>query len=103
MCRRFRLPTPTRQRKRRDSSGRWRYLDADFDEFNLVAEVDGQHHTEVLTWWSDMERQNDIVVHDDKAVLRFAGFALRRHPDRVAHVLRTFFTLRAKRARQLPS
>jgi hypothetical protein len=103
MCRRFRLPIPTRQRKRQDSSGKWRYLDADFDDFNLVAEIDGQHHTEVLNWWLDMERQNDIVVHDDKAVLRFAGFALRRHPERVAHVLLTFFTLRSKRAWQLPS
>jgi hypothetical protein len=29
LCRRFHLPRPRRQRRRRDSSGRWRYLDCE--------------------------------------------------------------------------
>ena len=32
MCQTFGLPKPTRQRRRKDASGRWRYLDVDFDE-----------------------------------------------------------------------
>ena len=91
MCRRFNLPTPTRQRRRKDAAGRWRYLDVDFDDYRLVAEIDGQQHMEALAWWEDMERNNDVVVEDGKTLLRFAGFALRRQPNRVAGVLRKFF------------
>ena len=93
----FGLPTPTRQRPRRDISGRWRYLDADFDEYQLVVEIDGQQHMEVSAWWEDMMRQNEIVVDDRKEVLRFAGFALRHQPDRIADVLRRFFDTRTPR------
>ncbi len=91
MCRQFNLPTPTRQHKRKDAAGRWRYLDVDFDDYQLVAEIDGQQHMEALAWWEDMERNNDVVVEDGKTLLRFAGFALRRQPHGVAGVLRKFF------------
>lgn len=91
MCRRFGLPLPSRQVRRRDASGRLRYLDAEFDEFQLVAEIDGQQHMEALAWWEDMERNNHLVVDAGKTLLRFAGFALRRQSDRVAGVLRTYF------------
>lgn len=91
MCRQFNLPTPTRQRRRKDAAGRWRYLDVDFDDYQLVAEIDGQQHMEALAWWEDMERNNDVVVEDGKTLLRFAGFALRRQPHGVAGVLRKFF------------
>jgi very-short-patch-repair endonuclease len=101
MCRRFNLPTPTRQRRRKDAEGRWRYLDVDFDGYQLVAEVDGQQHMEALAWWEDMERNNDVVVEDGKTLLRFAGFALRRQPDRVAGVLRRFFDRDPTAVRQL--
>ena len=91
MCRRFKLPTPTRQRRRKDATGRWRYLDVDFDEYDLSVEIDGQQHMEALAWWEDMMRNNDLVVDDGKWLLRFAGFALRRQTDRVAEVLQRFF------------
>ncbi len=91
LCRRYQLPTPDRQRRRRDATGRWRYLDAEFDEVCLVVEIDGQQHTEVLACWEDMMRDNDLVARDGKWVMRIAGFALRREPDRVADVLGTFF------------
>ena len=94
LCRRFGLPTPTRQVRRRDASGRWRYLDVEFDEYRLVVEIDGQQHMEVLSWWEDMARNNDLVVDDGKWLLRFAGFALRRQPERVAAVLLKFFATR---------
>ena len=96
LCRDFRLPTPTRQRRRRDASGRWRYLDVEFDEYRLVVEIDGQQHMEVLAWWEDMARNNEIVVHEQKTLVRFAGFALRHQRERVAEVLLTFFATRER-------
>lgn len=94
LCRDFDLPTPTRQRRRRDASGRWRYLDVEFDEYHLVVEIDGQQHMEALAWWEDMARNNEIVVEEGKTLLRFAGFALRHQRDEVARVLLTFFAAR---------
>ena len=94
MCRRHGLPTPTRQRRRKDASGRWRYLDVDFDDYQLVVEVDGQQHMEALPWWEDMMRNNELVVDDHKTLLRFAGFALRHQSELVAAVLRRFFGTR---------
>ena len=68
----------TRRRHVNGGARRWRYLDVDFDEYQLVVEVDGQQHMEALTWWEDMMRNNELVVDDRRRVLlRFAGFALR--------------------------
>lgn len=91
LCREHGLPSPSRQVHRRDASGCLRYLDAEFDEYGLVVEIDGQQHMEVLAWWEDMNRNNEIVVDDGKSLLRFAGFALRHQADRVADVLHRFF------------
>lgn len=62
LCRAHGLPTPTRQRRRKDATGRWRYLDVDFDEYHLVAEIDGQQHMEALPWREDMMRNNELVA-----------------------------------------
>jgi very-short-patch-repair endonuclease len=91
MCREYGLPTPTRQRRRKDAAGRWRYLDVDFDGHRLVVEIDGQQHMEALSWWEDMMRDNELIVDEQKTVLRFAGFALRHQRHRVAAVLQRFF------------
>lgn len=91
LCRQSALPSPTRQRRRKDAAGRWRYFDADFDEHDLTVEVDGQHHMEALSWWEDMMRTNDLVADEGRRVMRFAGFALRRQPERVAQVLMRYF------------
>lgn len=98
MCRRYGLPTPTRQRRRKDASGRSRYLDVDFDEYQLVVEVDGQQHMEAIPWWEDMMRNNELVVDEQKTLLRFAGFALRHQRERVAEVLQRFFVSRTPTA-----
>jgi very-short-patch-repair endonuclease len=95
MCRAYCLPTPTRQRRRKDASGRWRYLDVDFDQYGLVVEIDGQQHMDPLPWWEDMMRNNELVVDEQKVLLRFAGFALRHQSEQVAAVLRRFFDTRA--------
>lgn len=90
LCRRSGLPQPSRQRKRRDAAGRWRYLDAEFDEFDLVVELDGQQHMEPLAWWEDMDRNNSVVIEDGKWLLRFPGFVLRRQGDHLVRQLRAF-------------
>ena len=101
LCREFGLPIPSRQRRRRDASGRWRYLDVEFDEYRLVVEIDGAQHMEPLAWWEDMTRNNELVVFENKALLRFAGFALRHQREQVANVLTHFFATHAGRV-QVP-
>ncbi len=53
LCRRGRLPLPTRQLRHRDATGRLRYLDACFDDWKLVVEIDGAHHADVGQMWED--------------------------------------------------
>jgi len=91
LCRRYALPTPSRQRRRKDAAGRWRYLDTDFDVHHLTVEIDGQQHMEALSWWEDMSRTNELVADEDRRVMRFAGFALRRQPEQVSQVLLRYF------------
>jgi len=87
LCRRGRLPTPTRQSAMTDASGRRRYRDAYFDEFRVHVEIDGGQHTEAREWWADMRRQNAMSVNGDR-VLRFPAWALRHDPDRVIEQVR---------------
>ena len=80
LCRRYRLPLPSRQVRRADSAGRARFTDAEFDDYGVVAEVDGAQHMEIATWWDDLDRQNDLVIDHGRTVIRFVGLALRmRH------------------------
>jgi hypothetical protein len=87
LCRRGRLPTPTRQSVVLDSAGRRRYRDAHFEPWRVHVEVDGGHHMDVAHWWADMRRQNDLGTSGDR-VLRFPSWALRQHPDQVLGQLR---------------
>lgn len=87
LCRRYRLPPPQTQRRRRDAAGRVRYLDAYWPRWQLLVEVDGAHHLEVGQWEADMRRQNDIWVRGDR-ILRFSGFQARRRPAEVAEQIR---------------
>jgi very-short-patch-repair endonuclease len=82
LCRRGRLPTPTRQAVRTDSSGKRRYLDAYFEEWGVQVEIDGGQHTEVSHWWADMRRQNDLWIAGTR-VLRFPAWAIRNRRDDV--------------------
>lgn len=95
LCQRYDLPRPTRQVRRTDSTGRTRFTDAEFDDYDVVAEVDGAQHMEVSTWWDDLDRQNDLVIDDGKTVIRFVGLALKARSGRV--VTRLHDCLRAKR------
>jgi hypothetical protein len=87
LCRRFGLPAPKHQERRRDASGRVRYLDAYWPQWHLHVEVDGAHHMEVAHWEADMRRQNDIWVAGDR-ILRFSAFQTRHRPAEVAEQIR---------------
>jgi very-short-patch-repair endonuclease len=87
LCRRYRLPMPTRQLRRTDASGRRRYLDAYFEEWRLHVEIDGSQHMDVRSWWADMRRQNELWIPGDR-VLRFPSWAVRQRPAEVAEQVR---------------
>ena len=87
LCRRYRLPPPDLQEKRRDTGGRTRYIDAYWREWRVQAEVDGAHHMDALQWAEDMLRQNQIWIAGDR-ILRFPAWLLRTHPADVATQLR---------------
>jgi len=91
LCRKGRLPLPTQQRRRRDSRGRWRYLDACFDEWMVATEVDGAGHANVVQMWDDQERQNDLELAG-YTVLRYAPWVVREQPRRVLQELRQALT-----------
>jgi hypothetical protein len=87
LCRRFGLPIPDLQEKRRDATGRTRYLDAYWRSWRLHVEVDGAHHMDVRHWAADMRRQNDIWIAGDR-ILRFPAWMMRARPEEVAAQLR---------------
>jgi hypothetical protein len=89
VCRRFRLQPPARQVRRMDSSGRTRYLDAEWELANgetVVLEIDGGHHMQVEHWEADMRRERAIVV-SRRRVLRATNFELRLEPAAIVRDL----------------
>ena len=90
VCRRFGLAPPVRQVPRRDSAGRWRYLDGQWNLASgevVVLEVDGGHHRDVEHWQSDMRRERAVVV-SRRRVLRATIFELRLDPADIVADLR---------------
>lgn len=87
LCRAYGLPEPSRQVLRHDADGRNRYLDASFDEWRVIVEVDGAHHMQVEQWWQDMRRHNALSVHGE-ILLRFPAFVVREEPAEVAAIIR---------------
>jgi hypothetical protein len=90
MCRGFGLAAPTRQTKRRDSSGRVRYTDCEWplpDGRILVLEVDGAFHMDVEHWEDDLARQRGLT-DPGRIVVRCTARELRDEPAAVARDLR---------------
>ena len=87
ICRRAGLPEPTRQLRRNDQQGRVRYIDAVFEPWRVVVEVDGAHHLEVGRAWDDALRANALEL-DGYTVLRYPAFTLRTEPSRVTGDIR---------------
>jgi hypothetical protein len=87
VVRRFNLPEPDRQVPRRDENGRRRWLDACWEKARLVVEIDGAAHIDVLTYWDDMDRANDLILEHYR-VLRFPAWIIRSRPEYVAAKIR---------------
>ncbi|MPY96585.1 MAG: hypothetical protein GEU97_01035 [Actinophytocola sp.] len=81
ILRRCGLPQPTRQCVVRRPDGRY-YLDADWEDYDLSAEVHGLPHLEVRNWDADLDRHNELTI-DGRRLVQFASYAVRHSPDRV--------------------
>lgn len=90
LCRTAGLMPPVRQAVRLDTTGRRRYLDAEWvlpDGTRIAVEVDGALHLAPMHWWDDQLRQNELVIAGTK-VLRFPSAVVRHEPDLVIDQLR---------------
>jgi hypothetical protein len=87
LCRRFRIPAPERQKRRKDDSGRVRFIDAYWPAARLQVEIDGAYHAEVRQWGADAIRQNAIWISGER-VLRFPAWIIRENPHLVATQLK---------------
>lgn len=90
-CRRHGLPRPTRQAVRRDSNGRRRYLDIEWElpsGRRVCVEIDGIGHMDVQRWYDDLLRSAELRAVDGTSVLPLPAMAYRIEPDRVARLLR---------------
>ena len=90
LCRRARLPEPTRQQVRVEPGGRRRYLDGEWDLGDgrrVVAEVDGAVHLAPRRWFDDQLRQNELAL-SGSMVLRFPSVVVRHEPELVIAQLR---------------
>ncbi|MFW5470563.1 hypothetical protein ACOCJ4_10995 [Knoellia sp. CPCC 206435] len=90
LCRDFGLPSPTRQRRRKDRTGRWRYTDCEWDLSDgtvLVLEVDGAFHMEVEHWEDDIRRQRGLTA-PGRIVVRCTSREVRDEPFQLAADLR---------------
>jgi hypothetical protein len=74
------LPAPSRQSVLRRADGRY-YIDNDWPDFGIRAEIHGIPHSEVRNWDHDLLRQNDITIAGG-GLLVFSSYAI-RHLDRV--------------------
>lgn len=79
------LPNPSRQRVIRRSHGPY-YLDVDWEDYALAAEIDGMPHMDILNWDADLDRMNEIAI-DQRTVLRFTSFTVRHRPLSVGDTL----------------
>jgi hypothetical protein len=82
LCRRGGLPTPSLQRRRKDVHGQQWAVDASFDDYRVLVEIDGSHHLDVRQWWADMQRQNALWTAGER-ILRFPSWTIRHQPEEV--------------------
>ena len=78
-CRRRGIPEPSRQVVRRGRNGRY-YLDVYWDEWHVVVEIDGIHHSWAEQIVGDALRHNDVTLGHD-IVLRLPLLGLRVATD----------------------
>lgn len=91
LCKDFGLPLPRQQTRRRDSSGRVRFTDAEWeldDGRVLVLEVDGAFHHRLEHYADDVRRQRQLLAADSRiVVVRCLAIELRENPAAVARDL----------------
>lgn len=90
VLRRHSLPPPDRQSKRRDASGRVRYIDAEWqlrDGSVVRLEVEGPFHMEVANWQDDMQRARSLA-EPGVVQLRCTSLELRDDPGPLIRDLR---------------
>jgi hypothetical protein len=87
-CRRHGFPKPQTQ-VRRDSAGRRRYLDAEFDlpRETVMVEVDGGVHLRLDKRWDDTAKDNDVAIAR-QLTLRFPSVAIYGDDPRAIEQLR---------------
>jgi hypothetical protein len=90
--RRRRLPAPSRQSVLRRRDGRY-YLDTDWPDFGIRAEVHGIPHSEVRNWDHDLLRQNDITIAG-AGLLVYSSYAIRHLGTVVGDQLERLFEVR---------
>ena len=81
--RRAGLPQPDRQVWRARPDGR-SYLDCEWEEYEVHAEIDGLAHRLVGQWVADLDRSNELEITKAACRLRIVGFLLF---EREAHVM----------------
>lgn len=79
LCRQRGLPEPSRQAARSGPGGRI-YLDAVWEEYGVVVEIDGSQHREGLAMASDALRDNHLTIQGSR-VLRIPVLGLVSEPD----------------------
>lgn len=90
LCRRYSLPKPELQSRRRDATGRIRYLDVRLrraDGRMLNVELDGAAHFDVVDAWADMQRDLALLAQGEPTV-RIPSAILRADPAAVASQIR---------------
>ena len=90
VVRRCNVPAPTRQVPRRDSRGKRRWLDVFYEHVRLAIEIDGAGHLDILEYWDDMNRDNELKLAG-YTVLRFPAYIVRYYPELVAAGIRQAF------------
>ncbi len=78
-CTRRGLPAPTRQSRRRTRRGD-SYLDAEWEDWGVVVEIDGIQHSWASNVVADALRQNEVTL-ERTLVLRLPLLGLRVAPD----------------------
>ncbi len=94
------LPAPRRQAVRLDNAGKRRYLDVELEGPTgelLHVEIDGALHLLVNNYWSDMDRDNELVLSGTR-LLRFPSISWRLEPTKVADQIRRGLRLTTRQA-----
>ncbi|MBC7596177.1 MAG: hypothetical protein H7288_20000 [Kineosporiaceae bacterium] len=81
ICRRLRLPKPSRQVPCKGRDGRY-YLDVEWKEYAIAVEIHGIPHLRIRDWDGDLERGNEITILD-KRLLIFSSYTIRHRQERV--------------------